>query len=821
MARDTIMLAMGGGLDRQSGTLSADPARPRDQRNVLLFNGRARIRPGSVIVGTLPPAAGVTPTDVLGVYPYKYKGRLLVVAGAIVLGKWNVYLYEADSKGQNPVYRGVIWTALEPSQLPVVSIAESYQRVFFAHSYWPLMAGATTMRAVTRYWDGTTLADYPAMDFGGGPVVPRFAGVYSYLNYLVAWGYGNLTTPDRPEIVRVSLPGDPLTMRANDYAVAGQPAAAVYSCRQAGSTLQILKESEGYTLFGFDTRTFGIRPNDGVYGVAGPRLAVNVGGTCYSWTHQGPRIFTGDGPSVDAAGALAALQPLPSDLPSPGPAFFAHATYDPQTRRILWFWPNAGTGKTLVVSLSIWDERNPRWSYDTYPVVINTANPFTVSSLPPPAGTPAITGTTPGPYSCAVAVSNTGNLGDEVLEVWLRDVTNLGTWLLNQQPLSLPGTPQTVQIQGLTPGTSYEVAVRYERGGQYNAGSSSPDPSTWPPTQRATFATSAAPTPPTGFKGIGRCLDAQGLYGVTWQGVPSGTGSAQIAIKFWGGATVPTAVPAPPATPSSGSNIYNVDPTAPVTKSTNWKQALVGSYSVYYAWTRATSPDGAWSAGYTFWVPNAGSTPQFYDASGGPFPSVGSCPSINPAFRFYDPTPRDVVEPFAASTSDFAAVTDIALFLGLSGVPKVWRQDFTEIVDGRDPAVAGSGFAIVARVRTNRYAPNGANSEAVFTGLVVVSNQNTAGQITVQPILDDALLDPFTVGLMPTAGAEPVSDKHELVLMRRFLDSSSVERFKYRPRGGWFQLQIEMLQLSPGVFQVDSADLEYEIVRETMIAEGG
>ncbi|KKL57496.1 hypothetical protein LCGC14_2234810, partial [marine sediment metagenome] len=168
------------------------------------------------------------------------------------------------------------------------------------------------------YYDpfvGSPLVELTADLDGAGDAPVYFRGVTRHLNYVIGWGFGTATEQSRPEIVRVSLPGQPTVWSPDHFIIAGVRDDPVLLCESLGtipSPLAVFKETETYQIFGYDRRTFGIRRIDDIYGIAAARLAVTVNGICYFWSLEGPRATDGSNPSRDLA--------WPLDLDAPAPA---------------------------------------------------------------------------------------------------------------------------------------------------------------------------------------------------------------------------------------------------------------------------------------------------------------------------------------------------------------------------------------------------------------------------------------------------------------------------------------------------------------------
>lgn len=327
-------LVLGLGLDRNAGPMTANPAFQEDLRNVYLADGLAYIRNGSrAPVELLDPDDDGLMTDVLA-------GELLKVTNVGVLVAWRestreVHVFRVSGAGITPVHAGVWFTLAEGAvEPPRIFMAEVAGIMFLAHDEPSL-----SRRAPTVGYDPSSGAldpIEPAWAASGGI---RFRGVAAHLGaYLAGWGYGT-ATETRPDLVRMSLPGDPTTFELRHYESIGQPGEAVLRCVSVGGTLLCLKAFEVWTHFGSDRRTFGKRQLEGGIGILSSRLGIVVDtedaaqGLFYFWSHLGPRV-SGGGPSSDMALPLALFNGGPEDLVAEGDSEAAFATYYPPRKQV-------------------------------------------------------------------------------------------------------------------------------------------------------------------------------------------------------------------------------------------------------------------------------------------------------------------------------------------------------------------------------------------------------------------------------------------------------------------------------------------------------
>jgi hypothetical protein len=357
MARERLRLTFGEGIDRHSGASLADPHSFSDLRNVLLRRGAADVRKGLAQVYSLNDGVG-NMTDVL------LNAIMEVTRTNIDVG------YRSASKKfqlfeNNALIDTIATVAATPTSLRYFS-AEVNGITFLAHDQ-----PYDTTRIRTRYYAASSgaVTDLTAdLNNVSGAQPVEFRGVMAYLNYLVGWGYGTFTDNPREEIVRVSLPGEPLVFKPEHYFIVGARGAPVLNCLPVGGRLLVFKATKIFPIVGTNRANFGVLPaSDPDYGLAGSRLAcLGPGGDCYFWSQFGPRMTTG-GPSTDLALPLRLDAPEPSDLVASGAASDGFAQYIPGFERIRFIF-----GRRCY-TLHLKDPSRPRWSYDEFGVPIRSA----------------------------------------------------------------------------------------------------------------------------------------------------------------------------------------------------------------------------------------------------------------------------------------------------------------------------------------------------------------------------------------------------------------------------------------------------------------
>lgn len=541
--RQTMRLPFGGGLDRATGLALLDPTSFRDLRNVELLEGRAQARTGITARTSLSlDGLGTVPlTDVVALDTYRAVARGVAVGYDTASRK--LQLFSTSSVGLNPVFHATLGVVDASVGRPLVSLAESALSLFIAHDYPDV-----TKRLGTQVWDGTALTALQANLDGAGTVPVLFRGVVAYLGYLMGWGYGSASDPQRPEVVRVSLPGQPTVFANTDYFRAGTSGQAVLAVVPLSGAALVLKQTETYRIEGTDRPSFGIVPVERYYGIAASRLWAVADGVCYFWSLDGPRRTVG-GVSEDVAIPLDLTGPTPADLVASGDLAdgFACYRYD---RRLLEFH----FGRRAYV-LHLRDPGHPRWSYRENGVELRCAGLFYVGApitqgTAAPTGSPAVGALTVTTSTLTVPLTYTGAVGDESLEVWLR--LNGGTWVQKVNRVVANTTGETIQFtaaDGLGPGMVCDVAARFRRGTYYTAGYSSSNPLDWPVGSRGTATTTSGAGTPSAVTEVGpqvtvvgsksynsfRFTWTAGTPGSTSQVLESRSNTADGAAVLWSG----------------------------------------------------------------------------------------------------------------------------------------------------------------------------------------------------------------------------------------------------------------------------------------------
>jgi hypothetical protein len=250
-----------------------------------------------------------------------------------------------------------------------------------------------------------------------------------HLAYLVGWGFGTANEP-RPELVRISLPGDPITFDENHYFAAGDRRDPVLACAPAGDAdgpqgiLDVWKRSETHAIHGYDRATFGIRLIDPRHGIVASRAHVNIEGLNIAWAEEGPRLWSGLGVSDALELPLGLDDWEPDDLVDEGELAYAFAHYVPR-ERVGWFH----FGRR-VYALTARVQGHWRWSYQTLGFDAYGAITLfeTTEEKTAPPGYPSCDEVTPAGSFADILVGNHNQDGDETLEVWLRLTPLSGGW---------------------------------------------------------------------------------------------------------------------------------------------------------------------------------------------------------------------------------------------------------------------------------------------------------------------------------------------------------------------------------------------------------
>ncbi|MCK5652735.1 MAG: hypothetical protein KAJ42_15200 [Gemmatimonadetes bacterium] len=136
-----------------------------------------------------------------------------------------------------------------------------------------------------------------------------------------------------------------------------------------------------------------------------------------------------------------------------------------------------------------------------------------------------------------------------------------------------------------------------------------------------------------------------------------------------------------------------------------------------------------------------------------------------------------------------------------------------------------NGAVIVPLARSNPVAPAGASGEAIFKNVYVTITHSMAVDVRFTPILDFVPLDGTggqpderTTITLPGLPAR-LTERFEIGLSVPF-PITGPTRFRNALRGVWFQIQAEAIGgLAAGDLIFDQTEIEFEVVRESVVAE--
>jgi hypothetical protein len=476
--RPRVSLPFGGGLDRQSGPAVVQGSSFKDLRNVAVTEGWTSARLGLLRRNVFELTDA---THIIGISKVRSQGVIIVLTYNDDDGTCEAWVAPGTLDTLDSL--GTFWTIDPDAQVPpIVSLADSYDRLFIAHDE-PDFA----LRQVTQVVDvvGTAVANLAP---GGAVGSPKFRLVKPWLNYVIGVGWGVVGDENRPEIVRVSLAGNPLQWDKDHYFVCGQRGDPVIGLGAAGKVMHARKDSESYVLSGYSQKTFAVEPGDQEFGQAGTQLSVTVNKVNYFWSQEGPRVVEGSGESRDLSPWLALAGPAPSGLATNLDFTRGFAVYQPGTRDVRFIF-----GRWAFV-LHLADEQRKRWSYAEYavPLACGAIVPDTNVYLGPAETVFAIMLTatsTNSTISVNAEITAPGDLeGDETIEWWLLDPTS-GVWA-RYATAAVLGALASYTYEGLSPGVLYTAAARVKRNGLAGHDYSSGIVTDWPASSRLSISTS-------------------------------------------------------------------------------------------------------------------------------------------------------------------------------------------------------------------------------------------------------------------------------------------------------------------------------------------
>lgn len=494
-----LPLQFGVGLDRASGVMAADAGAQRDLRNVYLYRGKIEARKGHTA------QTAITGVDnIVGGQAIQSEQVGIVIAYNTTSKLLSAYRVPGDGSDHEYVDDWFTLNVSATGDPPRAIMAESYGKAFAAHDEPRIL-----YRGSTYYYDpfDADLWQPLTSDLDEDTTAEelQFRGVIAHLAYLVGWGYGDASEPNRPELLRISKPDDPLNFDPRHWIIVGRRWDPILACSRLGARtrghLLIHKPTETYLLEGYSRDTFGVGdPIDPRYGIAGSRLWATFGGAVFVWSLEGPRIFEGAGPSRPIEWPLDLNAPAPSDLAAEGALEDGIARYIPNRRAIEFIFGQR------VYTLHLWNPSGrPDWSYTELPWTPTSAFELYgggTALTAPPTGYPSFNSATyPAAGSATITVDHNDSDGDEIMEIWTRPTG--GSWELAASVAVNGLAQQQVALTGLETGTDYDYAGRYRRGAYYTSGyEDSSDPTLW-----ATYGADAFTT----------TMDAPTLDSLTWQ----------------------------------------------------------------------------------------------------------------------------------------------------------------------------------------------------------------------------------------------------------------------------------------------------------------
>lgn len=138
-----------------------------------------------------------------------------------------------------------------------------------------------------------------------------------------------------------------------------------------------------------------------------------------------------------------------------------------------------------------------------------------------------------------------------------------------------------------------------------------------------------------------------------------------------------------------------------------------------------------------------------------------------------------------------------------------------------------NGVDIIPLAKSNPVAPSGASGENIFTNAYLTLTHSMLVDVQITPILDFVPLDGtggqpderITISLPDLTATGRLTERFEIGLSLPF-PLTGPERFRNAMRGAWFQLQAEVVgPLAAGDLIFEQVELEYEVVRESVVAE--
>lgn len=157
-------------------------------------------------------------------------------------------------------------------------------------------------------------------------------------------------------------------------------------------------------------------------------------------------------------------------------------------------------------------------------------------------------------------------------------------------------------------------------------------------------------------------------------------------------------------------------------------------------------------------------------------------------------------------------------FGGIDTAAKVLQTNF---------GFTDDGVAYVPSLLTNAVAPAGASGECIFRNLYITITHSMETDLRITPVVDFVPLDGtggqpderLVIPLADLTATGRETDRYEMGLSLPF-PLVGTERFRNALRGAWFQVLLEAINgLADGDLIFEQVELEFEVVRESLVAE--
>lgn len=515
--RQRIPLAIGRGVDRATGLVAVHPGAPIDARNVYARDAKMAFSPGLAQSGYPPLDWG---TDVVCLFGMQSTLDLLEVVYDRVTGELRLFRVDTINNVLQPIAVPTdgIWGTLTPGvDFPVVVADEADGKAFFAHAE-PIIGNRLPTIVYTPDIDPTLVGSFAVLQAdldGAGDADVYFSFVKAYNSYMGGSGFGSASEPDRGDVLRLSLPGQPTIFEQENFAlcgVKGDPilalditTGALSAIGGAQSVLVAGKGSQLHRLIGSSFDDFEFEVLDAEHGVVSARAFVNTGDTLFCWSNDGPRLVTPT--ASDAVGQpLELISPLPQDFAPLGPSRTMFGFFDKKRYCLEYYFPNIEDASVPVPGfcLSLWNPKDPRWTFrERFQPIICAGRLLTAATgaqPDPPDGYASDLiivddGIAADARYRTVLVSWTNNLqtGTETVQIFAK--IDGGAW---SRVMAVPvgGAAQSASWATALPVGDYDVAIRYVNVSTPGSGYAGNDPDAWTaitaPGARTTVTTTSA-----------------------------------------------------------------------------------------------------------------------------------------------------------------------------------------------------------------------------------------------------------------------------------------------------------------------------------------